>query len=117
MGDGTMDWTRILDDLRRLCPHVALQLEIITGRPPQILPYLDAGFWKIFPDMTASDLARFVALAKRGHPFEGFMVIADSMQNAPPEYVAALKQQQRTDLERSVAYARETLGVGVRGRA
>ena len=66
--------------------------------------------------MTASDLARFVALAKRGHPFEGFMVIADSMQNAPVEYTAALKQQQRTDLERSVAYARETLGIGVRGR-
>jgi sugar phosphate isomerase/epimerase len=117
MGDGTMDWTRILDGFRRLCPQVPLQLEIITGRRPQILPFLDAEFWKIFPDMTASDLARFVALAKRGHPFEGFMVITDSMENAPPEYVAALKQQQRTDLERSVAYARETLGIGVRGRS
>jgi len=117
MGDGTMDWARILDGFRRLCPQVSLQLEIITGRRPQVLPFLEAEFWKIFPDMTASDLARFVALAKRGHPFEGFMVIADSMQDAPPEYVAALKQQQRTDLERSVAYARETLGIGVRGRS
>ena len=117
MGDGTMEWTHILDGFRRLCPQVSLQLEIITGRRPQILPFLDAEFWKIFPDMTASDLARFVALAKRGHPFEGFMVIADPMQDAPAEYVAALKQQQRTDLERSVAYARETLGIGVRGRS
>jgi sugar phosphate isomerase/epimerase len=115
MGDGTMDWPRILDGFRRLCPQVPLQLEIITGRRPQILPFLDAQFWKIFPDMTASGLARFVALAKRGHPFEGFMVIADSMQNPPSEYTAALKEQQRTDLERSVAYARETLGLGAKG--
>jgi sugar phosphate isomerase/epimerase len=117
LGDGTMDWTRILDGFRSLCPQVPLQLEIITGRRPQILPFLETDFWKIFPDMTASDLARFVALAKRGHPFEGFMVIADSMQNAPVEYTAALKQQQRTDLERSVAYARENLGVGLKGHS
>jgi 3-oxoisoapionate decarboxylase len=116
MGDGTMDWPRILDGFRRLCPSVPLQLEIITGRKPQMLPYLDADFWRIFPDMAAADLARFIALAKRGHPFEGFMVITDSMENPPVEYVAALKEQQRKDLERSVVYAREKLVVGVRGR-
>jgi sugar phosphate isomerase/epimerase len=114
MGDGTMDWHRILDGFLRFCPGIPLQLEIITGRKPQMLPYLDAEFWRIFPDMAAADLARFIALAKRGHPFEGFMVMTDSMENPPAEYVAALKEQQRKDLERSVVYAHEKLGLGVR---
>ena len=113
MGDGTMDWPRILDGFRRFCPGIPLQLEIITGRKPQMLPYLDADFWKVFPDMAAADLARFIALAKRGHPFEGLMVMTDSMENPPAEYVAALKEQQRKDLERSVLYAREKLGLGL----
>lgn len=116
MGDGTMEWPRILDGFRRLCPGIPLQLEIITGRKPQMLPYLDEKFWRVFPDMAAEDLARFIALAKRGHPFEGFMVMTDSMENPPAEYVAALREQQRKDLERSVVYAREKLGIGVRGR-
>ena len=37
-------------------------------------------------------------------------------RNQPPEYAAALKEQQRFDLERSVEYAKK-LGVGVRWRA
>jgi len=34
-----------------------------------------------------------------------------------PEYEAALREQQRRDLERGFEYAKKTLGVGVRWRA
>jgi sugar phosphate isomerase/epimerase len=116
LGDGTMNWAGILERFARLCPHVPLQMEVITGRPPQVLPYLEPEFWKAFPHKPAEELARFIALAKKGHPFDGFMVVADSMQKPPAEYAAALREQQRRDFERSVAYARERLGLGIRGR-
>ena len=90
-----------------------MQLEIITGRPPQILPYLEPEFWQAFPKLPAADFARFLALVKRGHPFEGNMIIAGTAKQ-PPEYEAALALQQRLDLERSFDYAKKTLGAGLR---
>jgi 3-oxoisoapionate decarboxylase len=94
-----------------------MQLEIITGRPPDVLPYFEADFWKAFPKAKASEFARFVALAKAGHPFTGFMVVEDGVKPALPEFNAALREQQRVDLERSFEYAKKTLNVGVRWRS
>lgn len=113
LGDGSMDLARIVALFKQVCPQAAMQLEIITGRPPQVLPYLEQDFWKAFPKLPASDFARFLALAKRGHPFMGEMMIAGTGKQ-PPEYEAALTEQQRVDLERSFEYAKKTLGVGVR---
>ena len=113
LGEGSMDFPRIVALFKQVCPQAAMQLEIITGRPPQILPYLEPDFWKAFPKLPASDFARFVALAKRGHPFAGTMVVAGTGKQ-PAEFEAALTLQQRLDLERSFEYAKKTLGVGVR---
>ncbi|MGE5570532.1 MAG: sugar phosphate isomerase/epimerase family protein [Rhodospirillales bacterium] len=114
MGDGSLDLRALVARCRELCPEAAMQLEIITGRPPQVLPYYEAEFWKVFPKARAAEFARFVALAKAGHPFMGAMVIAGPGRQ-PPEIQAALKQQQRRDLERSLEYARKELGAGIRG--
>src|SRR4051812_5472375 len=78
LGDGVIDWTAFFMLYQKVCPKSLLQLEIITGRPPQILPYYEKDWWKWFPKMPASEFARFVALAKKGHPFMGSMVIEDS---------------------------------------
>ena len=49
----------------------------------------------------------------KGQLFMGNMFIAvDGKQ--PPEYEAALLQQQRIDTERSLEYAKKSLDVGVR---
>jgi hypothetical protein len=64
----------------------------------------------------AWESARFVALAKRGQPFLGDMVIGEWYNNSPA-LEAALKEQQRVDLERSLEYAKKKLGIGVRWRA
>jgi sugar phosphate isomerase/epimerase len=114
LGDGSVDFPGLLAIYQKLCPKAAMQLEIITGRPPEILPYLEPDFWKLFPHTPASEFARFVSLAKSGHPFMGSMVIEDSVGKKPPEYQAALREQQKLDLERSLEYAKKTLGVGVR---
>ncbi len=116
MGDGSLDLRALVARYRELCPQAAMQLEIITGRPPQVLPYFEPEFWKAFPKARASEFARFVALAKDGHPFMGAMVVAGPGRQ-PPEIQAALKQQQRRDLERSLEYTRKVLDVGIRWRA
>jgi hypothetical protein len=62
--------------------------------------------------MPASAFASFVALAKSGHPFSGRMVIEDAAGDVPPEFQSALVYQQRYDLERSIHYAQQMLGLG-----
>lgn len=117
LGDGCIDWSAFMARYRELCPDAPMQLEIITGRPIQILPYLEPEFWKAFPNKSGAEFARFVALVKRGHPFEKYMVIADGMKPLPPEYEAALVAQQRVDLERSLEFAKKKMDVGGRWRS
>lgn len=116
LGDGSIDFHKFIARYRELCPNAGMQLEIITGRPPREVPYLDPGFWKALPNANAAEFARFVALAKAGHPFSGFMVIEDGAKQDVPEFKAALREQQRVDLERSFDYGKKSLGVGVRWR-
>ena len=113
LGDGSVDFKRFVELYRRLCPKASMQLEIITGRPPTVLPYLEPEFWKVFPNAVAWEFARFVELAKNGRPYLGQMVIGAPGEQSP-ELKAALREQQRTDLERSLEYAKKVLGVGVR---
>jgi sugar phosphate isomerase/epimerase len=116
LGDGCIDFVEFVADFRRLCPQSSMQLEIITGRPPTMLPYLEADFWKAFPKMPAAEFARFVKLAKNGRPFMGAMVIEDVPGSRPQVMADALREQQRIDLERSFEYARRKLDVGVNWR-
>ena len=116
LGDGSIDLPRFVAQFRKLCPQYSMQLEIITGRPPTMLPYLEADFWKAFPKMPAAEFARFVALAKSGHPFMGAMVIEDVPGQKAAIMTEALKEQQRIDLERSFEYAKKKLNVGVNWR-
>ena len=116
LGDGSIDFKAFVAAFRRLCPQASVQLEVITGRPPQVLPYLEADFWKAFPKMPAAEFARFVALAKNGRPFMGSMIIADAPGRQPEGYREALKEQQKFDLERSLEYAKKQLGLGIHWR-
>jgi 3-oxoisoapionate decarboxylase len=116
LGDGCIDYLKFVSEFRRLCPKSSMQLEIITGRPPTELPYLEPSFWRAFPKTNAAEFARFVALAKGGHPFMGAMVIEDVPGKKAPVMTEALKEQQRVDLERSFEYARKKLNVGINWR-
>jgi sugar phosphate isomerase/epimerase len=108
LGDGTMPVRECFAKIREVAPKSPLHLEIITGRPPQVLAYNDEAYWKDFPALPASDFARFAKLVKNGHPYEGGMIIADIPGAAGPalaEYQSALRLQQRLDLERSLVFA------------
>lgn len=117
LGDGNVDFVKFTAEFRRLCPKSSMQLEIITGRPPRVIPYLEADFWKAFPKASGAEFARFVALAKSGHPYMGAMVVEDVTGLQKPEIMnEALKEQQRIDLIRSLDYARKKLDVGINWR-
>jgi hypothetical protein len=104
MGDGSIDLKTLTNKFKQLCPNAPYHLEIITGRPPQVIPYREAAFWKTDPTTPASSLARFEKLVREGHPFMGTMVIP-----APGEHTEALKIQEKVDLERSLVYARKLM--------
>ena len=105
-GDGAVDMAKLAALQKQLCPGAPLHLEIITGRPPRIVPFYEDSFWKAFPKARAGEFARFLALVKNGSPLMKPMVIEDVPGMDVAEYRAALKKQQWLDLERSLDYAR-----------
>ena len=119
LGDGCVDFKEFCRMYQKVCPKASMQMELITGRPPRIIPYEDREYWKQFPNMPAMDFARFLDLAKSGHPYMGAMIIEDVAGKKPAEYTSALssQEQQRVDLERSFEYAKKELGAGVRWKA
>ncbi|MBC7234461.1 MAG: sugar phosphate isomerase/epimerase [Chloroflexi bacterium] len=111
MGDGNVGIEAWAERFQELCPESSFTLEIITGSPPRVLPYLHPDYWSAYPDTPAAEFARFERLVREGQPFLGAMMVAPA-GDIPPEYQAALRVQQRLDFERSVAYCKETLGIG-----
>lgn len=109
LGEGSVDMVKIATLQKKLCPGTPLHLEIITGRPPRIVPYLEDSFWKGFPKAKATEFARFLGLVKQGHPLMTPMVIEDAAGPKVPEYQEALKKQQMLDLERSLEYAKQKM--------
>ena len=109
LGEGSVDMVKIGALQKKLCPNTPLHLEIITGRPPRVVPYLEESFWKGFPKAKATEFARFLALVKQGQPLMTPMVIEDAPGAKVPEYQEALKKQQMLDLERSLEYAKQKM--------
>lgn len=114
LGDGSIGFERLAQRFAQLCPGVPMHLEIITGRPPTVVPLLEEEHWKLFPEKPARELTGFLRLVRDGHPYLGPMVVEDISGPIPDEYRAALKLQQRLDVERSIRYAREHLGLGLK---
>ena len=107
MGDGCVDLETYMDRFARLCPGVPIQLETISGVQRSV-PYLERDFWNPYPAALARDFAAFVALAKRGKPLKPFAV----PKNADAKEATAAFQ--KAELERSVRYCKEVLGLGLR---
>ena len=107
MGDGCVDLETYMERFARLCPGVPIQLETISGVQRSV-PYLNRDFWNPYPAALAQDFAAFVALAKRGTPLNPFSVPEDADAQ---EAAAAF---QKAELERSVRYCKEVLGLGLK---
>jgi sugar phosphate isomerase/epimerase len=117
LGTGTVDFKAIVAKAAEvLSPSVYVYCKPITARPPDILPVYDDVFWtKYFPRARSQDFARFLALAKRGKPFNEPQVLED-VNGQRDRFMDALKIQQIDHMERSLKYCRETLDLGQRWR-
>jgi len=106
MGDGTVDLNKYFEQFAVLCPNVPVHIETISGFNREI-PFLKPGFWDVWPKARAADFAKFLALAKKGKPREP--------HKAPEDKDKKLAEQeyQKTEIERSIRYCKENLGLGV----
>lgn len=107
MGDGTVDLKTYFNRFAELCPNVPVHIETISGFNREF-PYLQPEFWEAFPKMPAADFAKFVALARNGKPREPWRAPAGvSREQAEQEY-------QKSEIEKSIRYCKEELGLGVK---
>lgn len=116
LGEGTVDFKQIIAKFRELCPReVNVHIKPITGRVPAILPIHSQDYWKMYPDSRASDLARFLELARQGQPYDRYMLIEDA-PGRPPELTRLIQEQQKDHMARSIEYAKKTLDLGRKWR-
>lgn len=107
MGEGLTDWSRYFARYRELCPNVPVQLEIISGFNRDF-PWRKSEFWQGYEGVPAAVFAGFLELAKSGTPRapkqfpEG-----DARREAEAAY-------QLAELEKSLRFCAETLGLGRR---
>lgn len=103
MGEGQVDWKKYFARWAELCPNAPVILEIISGfaRP---YSYLKGDFWQGWPKAKASEFAAFVAMAKRGKELQ---------PHRSPDKQAE-QEYQKAELERSLRYCKEVLGLGIR---
>ncbi len=105
-GEGLIDWKKYTARWAELCPTVPIMIETISGFS-RSFPYQKEDFWQFY-DRKPEALAHFEALAKRGHAIPNFKAPdgADKKQ-ADQEY-------QKAELERSIKYLREQIGLGLK---
>jgi sugar phosphate isomerase/epimerase len=105
-GEGLLDWKAWAARWAVLCPKVPILIETISGFSRNFA-YKKEGFWKTY-DKKPEALAKFEALAKRGKAIPNFKA---------PEGVdkrQAEQDFQKGDLERSIKYLREVVGLGAK---
>ncbi len=103
LGEGMVNLPRTLQLLRQRSASLPIVLECITRNPLKI-PCLTEKYWATFPDRKALDLARMLRLVRANKPQRQLQVPAGI---SPEE----LRRIETDNIERSVAYARDRLGM------
>ena len=117
LGEGTVDFKAIVARAAEILPNVHIYCKPITARPPVVIPVYSEEFWtKWFPRGRSRDLGRFLALARKGRPYDKPHIEAD-LPGSREKYMEALKVQQLDHMERSLEYCKKTLGLGVRAQS
>ena len=105
-GEGLIDWRAWARRWQQLCPQVPIMIETISGAQRSFL-YKQPEFWQHY-DKRPDKLAKFEALARRGHPLTAF--------KAPPgpEGKQITQEAQKREIEASIAYLRTEIGLGLK---
>ena len=105
MGEGQIDLKTYFAAFGQLCPGVPVHIETISGFNREF-PYLTPEFWSAWPSMPADRFAHFLALAKQGTPRPTFQAPAGE------DRTLAEQAYQKGEIERSLTYCRNVLGLG-----
>ncbi|MBM3880315.1 MAG: sugar phosphate isomerase/epimerase [Verrucomicrobia bacterium] len=108
IGEGCTDAKALFARLAELCPGVGVHAEIISGFAVDF-SYFKPGFWEAWPKARAVDFAKFLALARQGKAIPPFRP-ADGQDRRQAE-----QAYQKAELERSLAYCKEVIGLGAKG--
>jgi 3-oxoisoapionate decarboxylase len=100
MGEGNVEIASYVRKYAQLCPGKAISMEIIVT-PPRKFAYLDPKFWDGYKKVPAWEFSRFVAIAEKGKE-------RPAMPPVPKERAA---QKERDDLEASIRWTAELLGL------
>lgn len=103
MGEGNVDQKKYFDEFARLCPGIPVHIESISGFARE-LPYLRPEFWDVWPNARANEFAQFVGLARSGKAIP---------PHRSPD-AAAEQAYQKGEIERSIKYCKEALGLGLK---
>lgn len=107
MGEGNVDQKKYFEIFAQRCPGVPVHIETISGFNLEV-PFRTTEFWPQWKEARAEDFVRFLTLAEKGEPREPWRAPAGvPRQEAEKEY-------QKSEFERSIAYCRQTLGLGIR---
>jgi hypothetical protein len=101
-----IDWNRLASRWLELCPNVPIQIETISGFN-RGFSYKKPEFWAHY-DRRDAALTEFEVFASKGHAIESWKAPAgiDKKQ--------AEQAYQKGELERSIAYLRKSIGLGLR---
>jgi hypothetical protein len=116
LGQGSVDFKALVAQASQILPPVHVYCKPITARPPVVIPVYSDEFWKRwFPRARSRDLGRFLALARRGRPYDKPHLTAD-LPAVRDRYIDALRAQQLDHMEISLDYCRKVLNLGIRWR-
>ena len=105
-GDGLLDWKKLATRWAVICPTVPIIIETISGFA-RTFAYKDSEFWQHY-DRKPERLAAFEALARKGHPLEPAKAPEGTDKKAFEQ------TYQREQIERSIHYLREQIGLGLK---
>jgi sugar phosphate isomerase/epimerase len=101
MGEGNIGIREYARRFQELCPGRPFSLEVIVTQP-RYYAYGEPGFWDPYRKTPAWEFARFLALADKGTPHTAV---------PPPATKEAGVEREREDLEASIRFAHEELGI------
>ncbi|NNC88094.1 MAG: sugar phosphate isomerase/epimerase [Akkermansiaceae bacterium] len=106
MGEGHVDWKAYFARFAELCPHAPVQIETISGFNKELQTGTDE-FWKAWPDGKPKGYDKFLGWAKAGKPREAWKPAEGADRKI------AQQEYQRGEIERSIAFCRDTLHLGL----
>jgi sugar phosphate isomerase/epimerase len=100
LGNGGVDWKKYFARFAELCPRTPVILETISARQFQ-LPFRHDEFWAAYLRRSPEEFSRFMELARVGQP-----------RPTPSAGLALNPDFQKAELEKSLRYCRDVLGLG-----